>query len=147
MRKKIEPNMKNICDGQVFDNYKDLCDTLQLPVSGGVKKKTQLEDLKRYMSYEKVEGTKKYKVNTIYPIPLPEDIRNGSKYVNYISQILINKLAAQGTYMCRATKSALYEWLYMVDSQYVELKNKRKKPIDLSWGYNKNKKNSKSYEE
>lgn len=51
--KPINKTYKTLQIGQVFKNYKDLCNFLHQPVTGGKSKKYQLEMFNRYFDYRK----------------------------------------------------------------------------------------------
>lgn len=118
-----------------------MCQQLDLPVSTGqCAREAQRKNIERYLELENIPSSNQIKVKSIYPVPLPKDYREDSKYLKYIEFLLINKLAASGADACRATKRSLYTWLYMVDDQYVKLM-KENKHTDFSWGISKKRKN------
>lgn len=50
-------NIKNLSEGQIIKNYKELCELLEIKVVTSNSKKAQFKELERYISYDK-EGNK-----------------------------------------------------------------------------------------
>ena len=61
-------NVKHIQVGQVFKNYKVLCEYLNEPIKSGKSKQLQLKDWERYFSYKKQGNS--FIISNIYPKPL-----------------------------------------------------------------------------
>lgn len=87
-------NIKNLKPGQIFPNYKELCKTLEVPVKGGKGKTLQLDELRRFVTFEQHKGKKSYVIYEIKEFPLPKLRRKGntidSLYFSLIS-FLISK--------------------------------------------------------
>lgn len=65
--------------GEVFKNYKHLCETLRLPIKTGKAKQIQLKNLERFLQYEK-QGHK-IVVTEVYEEPLPKVENRGKNLV------------------------------------------------------------------
>ena len=79
-------------------NYKQLCQLLDLPVlSGGNTKQAQIKNLKCYMDFEK--SGQKFIITDIFDTPLTindqRKLGNNSIYVKYIEVILLQYLSKQ----------------------------------------------------
>lgn len=71
-------NVENLCEGLIIKNYKELCVLLEIKVTGGDSKKSQLKDLERYCKYHK-EGNK-FIIDEIYSeVKMKVDMRNTVK--------------------------------------------------------------------
>lgn len=79
-------NIKSIKVGQEIKSYKELCNTLEIEVSGGNKKKKQLKELERYCKYHKDKT--RFIIDEIYDKPLPEEPNRNNKYIKEIETIL-----------------------------------------------------------
>lgn len=90
-------NIKNISEGMVAKNYKQMCELLGEKVKGGESKRSQLKEWERYFSFHK-EGNKLV-VDNIYETPLErEDGRvcgNNSLYSKYIQKLILDLLAQE----------------------------------------------------
>lgn len=87
-------NIKNLKEGMVVKNYKELCELLGIKVADGYTKKKQLEELGYYCEY--VKQGHKFIVQKINNKPMLklEDIlktKNG-KYINLLSNIILEYL-------------------------------------------------------
>lgn len=83
-------NLKNITEGIIIKNYKEMCSILEEPVLDGNSKKAQLKEWLRYFDYER--NGHKYIIKEIYASPLPEDFSNNDIYSKYIQVILAKYL-------------------------------------------------------
>lgn len=127
--------MFGLNDGDIIPNYKELCNALNIPVLSGNSKIAQEEELKRYMDFEKVGH--KYKINHIYPEPLPDLSAKGSLYYELLElvlcEILHNHISTNGT-MYRATINQIAESVGFVNDlyfQYLWHKNKLSAQLDV----------------
>ena len=72
MKDAKELKYSNLIIGQIFKNYKELCEFLDKPVKGGKSKVYQLEEFKRHFSWIK-EGNK-FIIDDVYDVPQKKDI-------------------------------------------------------------------------
>lgn len=132
-------NFIGIKSGNTFQNYKELCETLNLPILSGNSKIAQENEIKRYMDFDKIGN--KYVVNKVYPTPLPDLSSKGSLYYNLlqliICKILLNHISEEDN-IYRATVNQLAESVGFVNELYFRYlfhKNKLSKqlsvPIDV----------------
>lgn len=72
--------IENLKVGMVIKNYKVLCELLEIPVKDGNSKKCQLQNLERFIRYEK-QGFK-YIITEIFSEPLPKLKENDGRGKN-----------------------------------------------------------------
>lgn len=116
-------NIENLSVGQVFKNYKDLCNTLGEKVKTGNAKIYQLKELERYIKYHK-EGYK-FIIDEIYSLPKPkEDGRSNNKGGNnsifkddfrYLMLYMLHNDRSESMVM---SKTALYKALNLINENY-----------------------------
>lgn len=117
MKKNNMINVTQLTPNSWVKNYKELCKLLDQPVRGGYQKIAQLENFKRYFSYEK-QGWKYY-IKEIYDTPLPSDkVSANAKYGEYIQNILLSYLSKQPRKQTNMKKAQLYQMLGMVNENY-----------------------------
>jgi hypothetical protein len=87
-------NLKNITEGMIVKNYKELCNLLGEEPTTGTAKIAQLKRWARYFDYEK--NGHKFIIKEIYASPLPEDFSNNDVYSKYIQTILAKYLKRNG---------------------------------------------------
>jgi hypothetical protein len=115
-------DIKNISEGQIFKNYKVLCESIGEPVKNGKSKKLQLEDWQRYFKYSK--SGHNFIISEIYETPTEKiDLRlNGNNKAKYIDKIetLILDLLVQNTNDGQVflSKNKLLYTLQMVNENY-----------------------------
>lgn len=117
-------NLKNIAEGQVVKNYKDMCKLLGDITKEGNSRKSQLEDWQRYFEYKK-DGHK-FIITKIYDSPLEKvESRGGQNaiYVKFIELLLMYELSKRPGYTCNYTKTNLCHLLGLVNDNY--LRNNR----------------------
>lgn len=109
----------------VVKNFKELCMLLDQPVGTGNQKMAQLENFKRYFSYEK-QGWK-FIIKEIYDTPLPSNkIAHNSKYIRYVQDILLAYLSDQDNNRVNLKKSRIYQVLGLVNDKYYIFHNNKK---------------------
>lgn len=86
-------NTENIEVGKMYA-YKDLCAALDLPVKVGNSKKTQIEEINRFMKLTYKAKEKKYKVMNIYDKAKAEIKKDSSNsiYSKYLGHIILKSL-------------------------------------------------------
>jgi hypothetical protein len=98
-------DIKNLTEGQVLKNYKELCGALNIPIKSGNTKKAQIKDLECYVKYHK-QGNG-FVIDEIYKNPLEKvDNRidgNNAKYAEYIDSLLLH--------MCSETFDSKYNYI------------------------------------
>lgn len=82
--------IKNLKEGQVIKNYKELCTVLEIKVSSGNTKIKQLNELQMYCNF--VKDKNKFIINEIYETPILMLDRTNNKYIDLIANILISYL-------------------------------------------------------
>ena len=110
-------NIKNLTEGQVLKNYKELCGALDIPIKGGKSKLLQLRDIERYFNYKK-EGNK-FIIGEIYKSPLEKvDNRidgNNSIYAEYVDKLLLH--------MCSETYDSKYKYITLSTNEILKRLN------------------------
>lgn len=121
-------NVIEIKEGDVFSNYKDLCQALGItPKSGGKSKQLQLKDIERYLEYKK-EGRYGFLITKVFKEPQPklENMRNTPPYVQYMELYLLQLLKDAGDKIAISSTN-LAHLLLMINDSYSDLyKNKSK---------------------
>lgn len=116
---------KNLTEGLIVKNYKEMCNLLGEESKGGKSKQLQLSDWQRYFDYDKRGNS--FVVTEIYNIPLEkEDNRgksegsrdNNSIYIPYIETLLLHLLAQQDDQTLVCTKNYLLVALGMTNIKY-----------------------------
>lgn len=116
-------NISNIKTGDTFKNYKQLCEVLEVNQEAGNSKKAQLKEFERYFKYER-EGHK-YKIVSIYDVPLPEN-NNKTKYIQTIEKLILDKLVQEDNNgHIFISKNNLLEELKMINENYTYAKYKQ----------------------
>lgn len=64
-------NINNLCVGQIYKNYRDLCTVLEQPVKSGCSKNSQINKWGRFFDYERVGNA--YIIRKIYEVDPEED--------------------------------------------------------------------------
>lgn len=82
--------IENLKEGQIIKNYKELCTLLDIKVTSGNAKKSQLKDLERFISYEKENY--KFIIKEIYNQEKVKKIGIRNKYIEEIQNILVEYL-------------------------------------------------------
>lgn len=113
-------NIKNLKEGMIIKNYKELCRLLNEGVKTGNAKKAQLKEMDRYFKYTK-EGNK-FIVQTIYKEPLNKidnrQLGNNSIYSEDIQELILFTLAQhKDDEVCWSCSKFLKE-LAMVNNNY-----------------------------
>ena len=122
-------NLNNIKPGQTFANYLQLCKSLELEPKTNNSKKAQLKELYRFVDYEQLEGTKKYRVYEIREVPIPKARRKGnhidSLYFTLMVELLDNLDEEKPVTILKYTSSKLQEILGMYNNNYFSYKDNK----------------------
>jgi hypothetical protein len=124
-------NINNISEGQIFKNYKTLCEELYQPIKTGKSKNLQLEDWNRYFEYSRSGNS--YIINKIYETPKEKiDGRgksDGSRRSIYgnAAQLLITDLLARSNGYVTISKNKLMLSIGMINENYGECGQQVKK--------------------
>lgn len=119
-------NINNISEGQIFKNYKVLCEGLNEPVKTGKAKQLQLKDWERYFEYGKSGNS--FIIHKIYDSPSEKVDNRGKKsiYGNAI-QLLITDLLARRQGYITISKNKLMLSVGMINVNYGECSKSVKK--------------------
>lgn len=115
-------NINNISEGQIFKNYKVICEALGEPTKTGVSKQSQLSDWKRYFEYSK--SGYNFIINKIYETPTEKiDLRvngnNKAKYIDKIEYLILDLLVQNGNDgQVFLSRNKLLQSLQMVNENY-----------------------------
>lgn len=136
MNKENKIITTNLKVGNVFSNYKKLCDHLNVQkFGGGCSREAQIKEWKRYFDFER-DG-QKYIITEIYSTPLPRDdkriIGNNNEYRPYIEMILLDYLSKQKGKSTNITLKNLFFLLGMVNSNYMNKDYKIKDDEISEW--------------
>lgn len=110
-------------EGQVFKNYKDLCNYLKQPIATGKSKQYQLERFENYFEFHR-EGHK-YIIDNVYSEPLTSFSKG--TYSNLIQKLLLDYMARiyieTDNKSILVSKNRLYQALYMINNNYQKYKH------------------------
>lgn len=113
-------NIKNLKEGMVIKNYKELCEILGIKVVAGNSKIKQLEEFSYYCDYTK-EGNK-FIINKINNQPMLkiEDIlkTKNSKYIKLLSNIILEYLYNNQTELKEIKLIKLFSVLGITNDNY-----------------------------
>lgn len=121
-------NINNLIVGEIYKNYKIMCEVLEEPILGGNSKKSQIKEWNRYFSY-KNQGYK-FVIEEIYDEPKKkEDNRNGGNnavtYIEKIEKLILDLLVQENNKgKVFLSRNKLLETLRMINSQYAQGKFK-----------------------
>lgn len=127
-------NMSNIHVGQVFKNYKTLCQALGEPIKAGDSKKAQIKEWERYFLFKR-DGHK-YIITEIFETPKEKQDKrllgnsNVAEYMDYIETLLLNlfaEKAQQGQRDLLISKGKLLKLIKAINSNYLFFRDKTKK--------------------
>ncbi len=122
---------RELSEGMVIKNYKELCSVLSIPVCGGDQKKRQLKDLGRFFDYE-MQG-RAFVIREVFALPKErEDERkkgNNNKYTKLIEQILICYFYKSDFNQESFSMSGLWHLLGMVNEDYFRCRKIDEKTI------------------
>lgn len=108
-------------EGDVYKNYKDLCNQLCESELKANSKKAQIKEWQRHFDFEKVG--QKYIITEIYLEPLPKDdkrINNGqSIYSEHVELLLLDYLSRQKGKVAELTIKNIFLLLGMVNNNYM----------------------------
>lgn len=105
--------------GQIFDNYKDMCETLLEPIKSSNAKTAQLREWSRFMDFEKLQGTQKYCINKIYSKPKAKEAASNSVYIKLIELLFMYELSLHSGNTCQYSRTKLFRLLGMVNDNYL----------------------------
>lgn len=110
--------IENLKVGQVFKNYKDLCNELEVEHKAGKSKQLQIKDWYRYFSYSK-EGHK-FIVNEVYKTPIKKIDNRGkdSKYGEFVQLLVLDLLAQCKSDNVSISRNKLMLAINMINSNY-----------------------------
>ncbi|MDL2219374.1 hypothetical protein LJC04_03420, partial [Ruminococcaceae bacterium OttesenSCG-928-O06] len=119
-------NLENISEGLVVDNYKKLCELLEIePKQGGESQQSQKKEIKRHIDFRRLEGSHRIAITRIYSNPLPiADNRNKggkSKYLPHVEKIIIYLLSSATNHEIVTTTKYYFQMLGMANQAYLEL--------------------------
>jgi len=126
-------NIKRIEVGQIYKNYKSLCEALEQKPKAGNSKKSQIKEWERFFNYKK-EGHA-FVITEIYSAPTPKvDNRNGGNnvalYITHTEHLIIDWLASlQDEGRLYISRNAFLKGLKMINENYAY---GRRKPNKLS---------------
>lgn len=107
-----------ITDGQIFKNYKVMCNTLGLPILQGNSKKSQMNYLSQFFKL-KQDGQKLTIVKVLKPIYSKEDFQRDNDILdNYIECLLLKHFIDQEKTEIYVSKSKLWLQLGMINKDY-----------------------------
>lgn len=118
--RKMLMKIKNLKEGMIVKNYKELCKILEIKEATSNSKKAQLKDLDMYAKYKK-EGHK-FIIEEIYPRAKDrEDGRvsgNNSVYKNDIEILIMDMLSKRGKKIDMISIGSLLKATSIVSSRY-----------------------------
>lgn len=112
----------NLKEGDVYKNYKELCNQLNESELKANSKNAQLKEWKRHFDWDK--SGQKYIITEIYHEPLEKEdkrINNGqSIYSEHIELLLLDYLSKQEGKVAELTIKKIFVLLGMVNSNYMD---------------------------
>lgn len=111
-------NINNLQEEQTIKNYKELCNILDIKVTTGCSKKSQLNELSTYCNYIK-EGNK-FMIKEIYknPVITINDLSKRSKYIKPLANIIVEYLYNNPDDVKQVPISKLFVMLGITNSNY-----------------------------
>lgn len=100
-------------------NYKEICNIIGEKVEEGNTKYSQIKRWKRFMEFEKIEGSHRYLIKKVYEVPLPKESKQNSLYTKVIELLLMYELSEKEGYTAQYTKTKIYYILGMVNSNFL----------------------------
>lgn len=88
----VEERSLYLTEGEIFKNYRELCNFLGEPIKGGKSKITQLNNWSRYFNWEQDKFN--YIITEVYEVPLPKI--TDRQYDNEIKKILLDLFQNNG---------------------------------------------------
>ena len=119
--KKIEGYIEKVKEeGKTLElNYKEICNIIGEKVEQGNTKYSQIKKWKRFMEFEKIEGSHRYLIKKVYEVPLPKESKQNSLYTKVIELLLMYELSEKEGYTAQYTKTKIYYILGMVNSNFL----------------------------
>jgi len=113
----------NLSEGLTVKNYPEMCKLLDEEIKDGSRnKKFQMEDWKRYFTFEK-KG-QKFIITEIYDKPLDKNDKraqgNNKEYIQHIELLLLNYLSKQKGFKATFTVKKLFLMLSMINQSYID---------------------------
>jgi hypothetical protein len=119
--RSVSLNIENLNTGEIFKNYKHLCEVLEMEVKNGAKgKQYQLKELERFCKLKK-EG-RRFIIEEVYESPLPKtDERkqgNNNVYGELIQLLILDLLAQTDKGTITISRSKLLRSIDMTNINY-----------------------------
>jgi hypothetical protein len=117
--------IENISEGQIFKNYKALCNELGVPVEAGNSKKAQLKDWECYFAY--VKQGNKFIITEIYDVKKEKtdgrgksegSRNNNSIYGDYVQLLIADLLVRQEKKHISISRTSLLNTVNMINENY-----------------------------
>lgn len=130
-------NIKNLKEGQVIKNYKELCNLLEIKsTTNGITKNNQLKKLETLCKYRK-EGNK-FIIEEIYKNPISPEITikdiiksRNNKYIKPLANIIVEYLYNNPKEVSNVPISKLFTLLGITNNNYVDCNYYRKELSQL----------------
>jgi len=123
--KNLKDTYTRLQEGQIFKNYRSLCEFLNQPVKTGSKnKKYQIEEFNRYFEFDKAGKGHSLIITTVYDEPLAK-ISKGM-YSSLISKLIVDTIVEeldQGNHELLLSNNQLFNMLSMINEKYMYYKN------------------------
>lgn len=114
-------NVETLEEGNVYKNYKELCDSLNIKPKTGNSKISQMKEIQRYCIIKR-EGNK-LKVGEVFDDPLPELSKGGKSIYGdmlllLLSDFLIDRWKQTGENTIFISRNKMLEEVRMINSNY-----------------------------
>lgn len=133
-------NIDNLEVGQVYKNYKELCNVLDEKVKSGDSKRYQMIDWERYFEWKK-EGNK-FIITKVYDESLDKTVKRGGNnilpFIDEMELLMIDLLIEAKDNQLTVSNSKLLVLLSLVNPNYLKFikdKNKLSNLVDMDIGY------------
>ncbi|WP_144510011.1 hypothetical protein [Bacillus sp. FJAT-22090] len=116
-------NIENIKVGDIYKNYKALCEALEIKAkTSGDSKVSQLKEIERFVEYSKKGHS--FVIEKLHINPIKESVKVGGSrdhlpFSNELEMLLIDLLLSNGNKMIKSNSSLLRD-LCMINSNYYE---------------------------
>lgn len=128
--------IENLQVGNVYKNYKALCEVLEIPVkSGGDSKKAQIKELEHYVSFEKQgNGFLITEIKDVTESYEQSKIRD-DVYNHLVQMLILDKLATTGSTFITTTNKMCEEFNVVNGNYRLGKMNKQYKSNELDINY------------